>query len=428
MPGLIVVGGQWGDEGKGKVIDLLTAKATHIVRAQGGNNAGHTIKVGDEEFKLHLIPSGILQAHTQCYIAAGTVIDPAVLFKEIEALERRGIICQGRLWISPKAHVILPYHRTLDRLWEKRKGALSVGTTGCGIGPCYADKANRLGIRIGDLLDSQRLRALLEETTVLKNEELERLYHVDPADPAAIYDEYRAFGKRLASYATPVEPLVYDALRTDKQVLFEGAQGTFLDLTSGTYPYVTSSNTVSAGICVGAGVGPRHIDHVLGVVKAYTTRVGNGPLPSSVSEGDHFLDHEQDRELGTTTGRKRRIGWLDCILLQEALRLNSFDSIALTKLDVLDKVPTIKLCTGYRLHGKPCSTLPWSADDMEALEPVFEELPGWQTSTSEAKSWDDLPAAAQGYIRRVEELCGIPVSMVSVGPERDRTIMLRNIF
>ncbi|NGX42778.1 MAG: Adenylosuccinate synthetase [Chlamydiae bacterium] len=428
MPGVIVVGAQWGDEGKGKIIDILTTEAKHIVRAQGGNNAGHTIIIGQEEYKLHLTPSGILHPHTQCYIGAGTVIDPEVLILEMNKLESRGIDLTGRLWISPAAHIIFPFHRKLDLLLEQRKGLRAVGTTGRGIGPCYADKANRLGIRMAEMLNPELFPKLLETVLKLKNEELTKLYNSEPLSYEEICSEYTRYAQYLNPHIASVEEIIDNAVVAGENVLFEGAQGTFLDTTTGTYPYVTSSNTVAGGICTGAGIGPSRITHTLGVIKAYTTRVGLGPLPSEVEEGEEFLDHQAAREFGTTTRRKRRIGWFDAVLAKTAAKLNGLDSLALTKLDILDQVETIKLCVAYDICGERVSRLPYLAEDLQKTKPIYEEMPGWKTTTTSMSTFEELPIEAQNYLKRIETLTEVPISIISVGPERDQTIVLNNPF
>lgn len=428
MPSVIVVGAQWGDEGKGKVTDVLASNAMHIVRAQGGNNAGHTVLIGSNEYKLHLIPSGILHPHTQCYIGAGTVLDLDVLIKEIEWLESLGHSLQGRLWISPEAHIIFPYHKQLDILLENKKGNLAVETTGRGIGPCYADKANRLGIRLAELVCPNHFPKLLKAVLCLKNEELTQLYGVKPLSYEAVLAEYTSKGIFLNPYLNSFESHLYESMKNNENVLFEGAQGTFLDVNFGTYPFVTSSITIASGICAGAGIGPCDIDHVLGVAKAYTTRVGNGPFPSEVIKEEVFIDHEQAREYGTTTGRKRRVGWLDAVLLKKAVSLNGLQALALTKLDVLDPLDTIKICIAYRFHGRMQHHLPRLAQDCEWVEPVYEILSGWKTSTRECKEGAELPEKAKNYIRRIEMLCGVPVNLVSVGPKREETIILQHPF
>jgi adenylosuccinate synthase len=428
MPGIIVVGAQWGDEGKGKIIDILTSKAKYIVRAQGGNNAGHTIIIGEDEYKLHLTPSGILHPHTQCYIGAGTVIDPEVLVFELNTLQSRGIEVAGRLWISPAAHIIFPYHRKLDLLLEQKKGSQAVGTTGRGIGPCYADKAHRLGIRMADLLNPDSFPLLLKNALELKNEEIVKLYHSDPLSYEEIYSEYTRYAQYLAPFVTHIEENIQNALAMDENVLFEGAQGTFLDTTMGTYPYVTSSSTLAGGICTGAGVGPTKISHTVGVIKAYTTRVGLGPLPSEVSEDDQFLDHFIAREFGTTTRRKRRIGWFDAVLAKTATQLNGLDSIAVTKLDVFDKAETIKICVAYEIKGKRVERVPYLAEEFSQAKPIYEEHPGWKCKTSHITNIEDLPTNARLYLTRLEQLTGAEICMISVGPEREQTIAVKDPF
>ncbi len=428
MPGVIVVGAQWGDEGKGKIIDILTSNAKHIVRAQGGNNAGHTIIIGQDEYKLHLTPSGILHPHTQCYIGAGTVIDPEVLVFELNTLQSRGIHLDGRLWISPAAHIIMPYHRKIDLLLEQKKGAQAVGTTGRGIGPCYADKAHRLGIRMAELLDPDLFPSLLKNALELKNEEITKLYHSDPLFFEEIFTEYTRYAQFLAPHVARVEEKIQEALNLKENVLFEGAQGTFLDTSLGTYPYVTSSSTIAGGICTGIGIGPNQIDHIAGVIKAYTTRVGLGPLPSEVKEGEAFLDHYTAREFGTTTKRKRRIGWFDAVLAKTAAKLNGLTSIAITKLDIFDLVETIKICVAYEINGERIQSVPYLAKEFAQAAPVYEELPGWQCETHRIRNYEDLPENAKRYIQRLGELTGVSISMVSVGPEREQTIMLLDPF
>lgn len=428
MPSVIVVGAQWGDEGKGKIIDILTSQAKHIVRAQGGNNAGHTILIGDQEYKLHLIPSGILHQHTHCYIGAGTVIDPEVLLREINGLEARGIPCKERLMISPAAHIIFPYHRILDLLLEGKKGERAIGTTGRGIGPCYADKANRLGIRMGELIRPDIFAKVLKSVLDLKNEELVKLYDAEPLTFDEIFETFTGYAQQLEHLVGNIEEKINDVIDLGENVLFEGAQGTFLDITSGTYPFVTSSNTVAGGICVGAGVGPSRIDHTIGVLKAYTTRVGNGPLPSETGDDENFLDHQSAREYGTTTGRKRRIGWFDAVLAKTAVRLNGLDSFALTKLDILDDLENIKICVGYQINGMRHDHLPSLTEDLEKILPIYETMPGWMQPTTDITSYDELPERAKDYIKRIETLCKTPVSILSLGPERERTIILSDIF
>ena len=429
MPSVIVVGMQWGDEGKGKVIDLLTSEARAIVRAQGGNNAGHTVIVGKEEYKLHLIPSGILQPQTECFIGAGTVIDPSVLLEEMDGLKNRGITVDGRLWISTAAHVIFPYHRICDSLYEETKGSRRIGTTGRGIGPCYADKANRIGIRMGEFVRPDLLEKALRTVVTMKNAELTNLYQSEPIDIEQLLAEQLQLADRLRPFVKGIEKTVYDLVVTQQEnVLLEGAQGTFLDSSTGTYPFVTSSNTVAAGICAGAGLGPSHIDQTLGIIKSYTTRVGNGPLPSETSEDEIFMDPSKGREIGVTTGRQRRIGWFDAVLARQAVRVNGATALALTKLDILDHAERIKICVAYELDGQQIDELPSVAEDLERVKPLYESLPGWKMSTREIRNYEALPENARRYIERIETLCGIPISILSVGPARDETLIIDNIF
>lgn len=428
---IIVVGVQWGDEGKGKVIDLLSENADYVVRAQGGNNAGHTIIVGETEYKFHLVPSGALYEKATCLITGGTVIDPAVLVKEIKGLEANGIKLNGRLKISCYAHVVMPYHRQFDKLYEAQKGKDAVGTTGKGIGPCYSDKALRVGFQLGELLDEKSFKSRLESILAIKNRELNLLFNEKPLDVSEIYSEYMDYMKELKPFIFDgVETELAIALKEKKNVLFEGAHGTFLDTTFGTYPYVTSSSTLSAGVAAGAGVGPTRIGHVLGVVKAYTTRVGNGPLPSALSEIDatHFLDNITAREVGTTTGRNRRLGWFDAALIRHAIYLNGVDSMAIMKLDILDNLPEIKICVAYQYRGKRLETPPALATDWVDIEPIYETMPGWKCSTSSITNMNDLPANAQKYLKRLEQLCDCPISLVSLGPERHKTIFIRKFL
>jgi adenylosuccinate synthase len=430
MPSVIVVGAQWGDEGKGKVIDLLAESADFIVRSQGGNNAGHTIVVKGEEFRFHLVPSGILYPHASSFIMGGTVIDPKVLLEEIQGLGNKGVVLPGRLHLSPYAHVILPYHRMLDRLSEERKGVHAIGTTGRGIGPCYADKASRIGIRICELIDPVLFEKRLRFILPLKNQELEAIYHQPPLDFDAICSEYVAYGKELKTFVSETERMVGMACKDNKNVLFEGAHGTLLDLTFGTYPYVTSSSTIASGVSGGAGIGPSRISHTIGVVKSYTTRVGAGPLPTALSDEEQnlFLDNVSAREIGTTTGRKRRIGWFDACLVRYAACLNGMDSLALTKLDVLDHLKEIKICTHYRLRGERIDYPPAIVEDLEIVEPIYETMPGWACSTKEVTSYDQLPKPARAYVERLCQLVHTPLSILSLGPERERTLLIQELF
>jgi adenylosuccinate synthase len=430
MPSIIIVGTQWGDEGKGKVIDLLSEQADVIVRSQGGNNAGHTILVKGEEFRFHLIPSGILYPHTQCFITGGTVIDPKVLLQEIKQLQDRGILLHKRLHLSPYAHVVFPYHQILDKLYEERKGALAIGTTGRGIGPCYTDKVSRIGIRVCELINPALLEKRLHFILPWKNQEIHELFKHPPLELNKLLEEYSQYGKQLAPYVSEVEKIIEQSCRNKKNVLFEGAHGSLLDINFGTYPFVTSSNTISSGVSCGAGIGPSRIDHTLGVVKAYTTRVGAGPLPTALTENEQkmFLNHAAAREVGTTTGRNRRMGWFDACLVRFTRDLNGIDSIALTKLDVLDSLKEIKICTGYLLDGKRLDTPPPVIEDLERAEPIYEVLPGWESSTKHITSIDQLPKAAAAYIDRICELVDAPLSILSLGPEREKTLFIQNLM
>lgn len=429
MPGVIVVGAQWGDEGKGKIIDILSKEATYVVRAQGGNNAGHTVLIGTDEYKIHLVPSGILFPHTQCYIGGGTVIDPEVLLEEIEMLESRGIQVKGRLHISLMAHVIFPYHKIWDEISEERKKEYAIGTTKKGIGPCYADKINRIGIRFAELISPDTLYSHLKRIVEMKNQELSCLYNKPLIDFERIFEQYKQFGMRLLPYVKNIEKNIYDALSAGENVLFEGAQGTFLDVTFGTYPYVTSSQTIAAGICSGAGIGPTQIDHTIGIVKAYTTRVGHGPFVTEIDITQNALfDHNEAREVGTTTGRKRRIGWFDVPLVRQSIRLNGIDSIALMKLDILDAIKEIPVCVGYKLNGMLLEDFPVLQEDLEKICPHYEIMPGWQCSTRDVKSLKELPENALKYIKKLEGLLDVPIQILSLGPERERTLIIKNVF
>lgn len=427
MTTVLVVGGQWGDEGKGKIVDHLSAKADHVVRAQGGANAGHTVIVGTNEYKLHLIPSGILHAHCQCYLGSGVVVDADILLDEIAQLESIGVRVRGRLWVSPRAHLIMPYHKALDKLMERRKGGTAIGTTGKGIGPCYADKALRLGFRVGDLFDKKRFAVRLTEVLSLKNQELAQIYQAPPLDFQTVYDLFCGYSDTLAPFVRDVESSLFSAQQSRDHILVEGAQGTFLDINFGTYPFVTSSSTCSAGVCLGAGLPPQLIDHVIMVVKAYCTRVGEGPFPtedSTVSAASHHVI----REVGTTTGRKRRLGWFDAVMARRAGKLNGATSLALTKLDILDSLQTIKFCTGYRIEGELCDEVPWDTDVLAHVEPVYDTVPGWNMPTSNITEYEQLPDKAKDYLTRLAALIGIPIGMISVGPERSQTFVLTPAF
>lgn len=427
VPAVAVIGMQWGDEGKGKVVDLLAQSAQHIARAQGGNNAGHTVVVSGKEYRFHLIPSGILFPHTKCYIGGGTVIDPKSLIEELEALRCYGINFEKRLFISPYAHVIFPYHRLLDALSEKGH---SIGTTKRGIGPCYIDKAARVGLRIADLISQDSFPHKLAKTLHFKNLELEKMYGHPPFVLENILAEYRGYAEQIASLTAPVEEMLYQASRREEKILFEGAQGSLLDVTFGTYPYVTSSCTLAGGVPAGLGVGPTAIDRVVGVAKAYTTRVGNGPFATEFSDDElrFFPDHIASREIGVTTGRKRRIGWLDIPLLKHTIHLNGADSLAIMKLDVLDALDEIRICVGYKIGKREIVHFPTTIEELALVQPVYETCKGWKSSLGKIRLYDELPLAARSYVRRIEELCDIDVSLISVGPQRDQTLWLDHFF
>lgn len=425
MSTVAIMGMQWGDEGKGKITHLLAEQATHIARAQGGNNAGHTVVDGGREYRFHVIPSGILFPQTKCYVGGGTVIDPASLLSEMDGLVKQGIQYVKRLYISSYAHVIFPYHRLIDQLAEKQKGAAAVGTTGRGIGPCYSDKINRCGIRVADLL-SQEFEERLKETLAMKNRELQALYGHEPLSLEPILKEYQEYGRRLAPFVGPVEEMLYKAAKKGEKILFEGAQGALLDNTFGTYPFVTSSCTLSGGICSGMGLGPSAVGQVLGVTKAYTTRVGNGPFPTELKADEMalFPDHQASREVGTTTGRKRRMGWLDVALLRHTIALNGVTNLALMKLDILDQLEEIKICVGY----KHMAYFPATVGELARAQPIYETHPGWKQSTQSVQVYSELPHNAKGYIRRIEELCELPIALLSVGPDREKTIWMDRFF
>jgi len=426
---VVVVGTQWGDEGKGKVVDLLTEKAQCVVRYQGGNNAGHTLVVGGEKFIFHLIPSGILHKGKQCLIGNGVVVDPEVLLKEIDALAARGLaVGPENLRISEKAHIIMPYHQRLDLARERAKGDSKIGTTGRGIGPCYEDKIGRNGVRMADLIDPVSLKAKVEHNLKEKNFLLTRLLNDEAMEASEIVAKYTAFGQRLKPLAANVPLLLDEALQQGKNILFEGAQGTHLDIDHGTYPFVTSSNPIAGGACTGAGIGPRHLTGVLGICKAYTTRVGGGPFIAECLDADGEHMQEKGVEFGATTGRRRRCGWLDMVALRDSVRLNGLTGLAITKLDVLSGLNPVKICVAYDLDGARLTTVPAALSALERCTPVYEEHPGWTEDLTGARSFGDLPAAAQNYMHRVAVLAQTPIQIISVGPDREQTIMLADPF
>lgn len=427
MSTTVVVGTQWGDEGKGKITDMLCQEADVVGRYQGGNNAGHTVVVEDEEYKLHLIPSGILYEDTKCVIGNGVVIDPKVLIEELDNLAQRGIEANN-LYLSSKAHIIMPYHRLLDQAEESRKGDGKIGTTGKGIGPVYRDKIGRFGIRLEDLLDEEVFTEKVKEMVELKNLILEKVYDIEPLDADEIIAEYLDYAEQLESYVVDSSLLLNQEIDNDNDVLFEGAQGTLLDIDHGTYPFVTSSNPTSGGVCPGSGIGPTKIDNVLGVVKAYTTRVGEGPFPAELEEeiGQHLRN--KGHEFGTTTGRPRRCGWFDAVIVKYAARVNGLTGLALTKLDVLDELEEIKICTGYRYQGEVLTEFPTNEEILTDCEPVYETLPGWQEDTTEITNYENLPANAKQYVERICELTGVDLDILSVGPKRKQTMMINDLF
>ncbi|MFQ4141667.1 adenylosuccinate synthase [Chlorogloeopsis sp. ULAP02] len=425
MANVIVIGAQWGDEGKGKITDLLSRSADVVVRYQGGVNAGHTIVVKGQTFKLHLIPSGILYPNTECIIGCGTVIDPQVLIAELDQLKQLGI-STNNLFISETAHVTMPYHRLIDQASEERRGSHKIGTTGRGIGPTYADKSERTGIRILDLMDSEGLRKQLEWTINYKNVILEKLYNLPLLDPQKVIDEYLAYAERLRPHVVDTSLKIYDAIQRRRNILFEGAQGTLLDLDHGTYPYVTSSNPVAGGACVGTGLGPTMIDRVIGVAKAYTTRVGEGPFPTELDGEVGELLCARGAEFGTTTGRKRRCGWFDAVIGRYAVRINGMDCLAITKLDVLDELEEIKVCVAYEIDGERCEHFPSSARKFARCRPIYKSMPGWQQSTANCRTLEDLPRQALDYLKFLAELMEVPIAIVSLGASRDQTIIVED--
>lgn len=425
MANVVVIGAQWGDEGKGKITDLLSRSADVVVRYQGGVNAGHTVVVKDQTFKLHLIPSGILYPETECIIGNGTVIDPQVLIQELDQLEALGVSTKNLL-ISETAHVTMPYHRLIDKASEERRGSNKIGTTGRGIGPTYADKSERTGIRVIDLMDTDALRSQIEWTIGYKNVVLENLYGLPPLDPEAVIAEYQEYAERLRPHVIDSSLRIYDAIQKRRNVLFEGAQGTLLDLDHGTYPFVTSSNPVAGGACVGSGVGPTMIDRVIGVAKAYTTRVGEGPFPTELNGTIGELLCDRGAEFGTTTGRRRRCGWFDAVIGRYAVRINGLDCLAITKLDVLDEVDEIEVCVAYELDGETCHDLPANARQFARCKPIYETLPGWKQSTAHCRSLDDLPKEALNYLKFLAELMDVPIAIVSLGASRDQTIIVED--
>ncbi|MBU1694261.1 MAG: adenylosuccinate synthase [Verrucomicrobia bacterium] len=424
MATTVLIGAQWGDEGKGKIIDVLSAQADWVVRYQGGNNAGHTVEIGRERFILHLIPSGILHPACRCIIGHGVVVDPLALLLELDGLRERGVDPAGRLFVSDRAHVVLPFHRLLDEQRElARTGGPLIGTTKRGIGPAYGDKASRVGLRMADLV-APNLPSLLRPRLEEQNRILAAL-GAPAMDAAAIEADYRAAAARLAPFVADTLPLLNDAVARGESVLFEGAQGTMLDIDYGTYPFVTSSNATAGGACTGSGIPPNRIDRVVGVIKAYTTRVGEGPFPTELKDEAGAWLRDSGQEFGATTGRPRRCGWFDAVIARHAVMINGVNWWAVTKLDVLDTVETIRLCTAYECDGRRLEHVPADARFLERCRPVYEDFGGWQCPTRDATRFQDLPKRARAYVARLEELTGVPVGLLSVGPRRESTIWLK---
>ena len=424
MANTVIIGAQWGDEGKGKIVDMLSAQSQVIVRFQGGNNAGHTIKFKGEETILHLIPSGILHDGKICLIGNGVVLDPAVFLSEVDHLAARGIdVAPTRLGISKKTHLIMPYHKSLDKAREAKRAGHKIGTTGRGIGPCYEDKAARVGLRAGDLADPGLVREKVRHALLEKNVLLRDLYKFEPLDENAVCDELLGLAPRLLPYLTDVDARIHETMLAGQNVLFEGAQGIHLDIDHGTYPFVTSSNTVAGNAAAGSGVAPGTLNRIVGIVKAYTTRVGSGPFPTELLDDTGSYLRTKGHEFGATTGRPRRCGWLDAVVLRETVRLNGLTDIALTKLDVLQNLPALQICVAYELDGKRLEYLPQGEGALGRVTPVYEELPGFEDDISECTAFEELPGTVQGYIRRIEELSGVKVSMISVGADRRQTIV-----
>ncbi len=428
MSNIVVVGTQWGDEGKGKIVDLLSEHADFVVRFQGGNNAGHTMVIDGNEIISHLVPSGIIQKK-QCFIGNGVVVDPFVLLEEIDYLTEEGIdVTPSMLKVSNRAHMIMPYHREIDIAREIKKGKDKIGTTGRGIGPCYEDKATRVGIRFADLLEPELFIKKVETIVKEKNFYLENYHKTKPVDPEKVINDFQGIRERLIPYIADVSVLLNRGIDQSKKILFEGAQGTHLDIEHGTYPFVTSSNTVSGNAACGSGVGPKALNEIFGIVKAYTTRVGQGPFPTELFDktGDHI--QKKGAEFGATTGRKRRCGWFDMVMVKNAARLNSLTQLVITKLDVLDELDEIKICTAYEYKNETITEFPPSLAALEQCVPVFETMPGWKQETSKIKRYNDLPDKTKAYLKRVEELSGVKIKIVSVGPGREATIIKGDLF
>ena len=425
---VVVIGTQWGDEGKGKIVDLLTDQAKAVVRFQGGHNAGHTLVIEGKKTVLHLIPSGVLRQGVQCLIGNGVVLSPEALLKELNALEQTDIPARERIVISESCPLILPYHIALDQARELALGGKAIGTTGRGIGPCYEDKVARRGIRLGELMNAEIFATRLREVLDYHNFALQHYYKVDPLDYQQVLDEALIQAEEIRGMVGDVPGILHQMCERGENIMFEGAQGALLDIDHGTYPFVTSSTTTAGGAAAGSGVGPGDLDYILGIVKAYTTRVGSGPFPTELDDvcGQHM--GERGHEFGATTGRKRRCGWLDMVSLKRSLKINSVTGLCITKLDVLDGLETLKIAVSYNFRGQSVSVPPAGADNYEACEPVYMEMPGWQESTVGVREYDGLPSAAKAYLNKIEELSGVPVDIISTGPDREETIVLKHPF
>ena len=425
---VVVIGTQWGDEGKGKIVDLLTDQAKAVVRFQGGHNAGHTLVIEGKKTVLHLIPSGVLRAGVQCLIGNGVVLSPEALLKELNSLEQNGIPARERIVISESCPLILPYHIALDQARELARGKKAIGTTGRGIGPCYEDKVARRGIRLGELMDAEIFAGRLREVLDYHNFSLQHYFRVDPLDYQQVHDEALIQAEEIRGMVGDVPGTLHQMCERGENIMFEGAQGALLDIDHGTYPFVTSSTTTAGGAAAGSGVGPADLDYILGIVKAYTTRVGAGPFPTELDDacGQHM--GERGHEFGATTGRKRRCGWLDMVSLKRSLKINSVTGLCITKLDVLDGLESLKIAVSYKFRGQTVSVPPAGADNYEACEPVYMEMPGWQESTVGVREYDGLPSAAKAYLNKIEELSGVPVDIISTGPDREETIVLKHPF
>ncbi|MBI4336418.1 MAG: adenylosuccinate synthase [Chloroflexi bacterium] len=428
MPAVAVVGGQWGDEGKGKIVDYLSQNAHIVARYSGGNNAGHTVMNEAGEFKFHLVPSGIFWPQTTCIIGNGVVVDPDVLWQEIQGLAGRGVDVAARLRLSDRAHLIMPYHILLDQLEERSRGRDAIGTTGKGVGPAYVDKTARSGIRVGDLLDLEGLLPRLQAILEYKNKLITRVYDGTPFSVEQVFERCRTWLERLEPFIAPVEMTMRQALEEQRSVLLEGAQGSLLDLDHGTYPYVTSSHPTVGGACIGLGISPRDVTGICGVFKAYSTRVGGGPLPSELNDATGDAIRQRAWEYGTTTGRPRRCGWFDAIAARYSASVNGFTDAILTRLDVLDGFHPVKVCVEYRYDGREMRHFPSSTAQLAHCTPVYEELPGWERPTAGLTRWEELPKEAQRYVARLEELIGSPISLISTGPRRHETIALRSVL